>query len=430
MSESKKWRWFSRIETREEALKIANEMSLVFFAVAAILAIVSFVIGLSVAMLIDAALYGLCGLLIRLFHSRIAAGVALLLALVSFGFTFANWAGASLDGGRNIVMAMIVLWAGIRAADSTLKIHGKFALNKPPGIPTPRRVLNTYTPTDDDNGSRRAKPECSPLPAASISIAASQVHLIAAESKPALPSVSPDSTTANQTGLNVANTSLASATADEATTADAEASIYAAIGKELESGGAKDIGTWTKAFAQANGDDTQTRVAYIKLRFDVLMSAEVARIEARRQQEAARKLAKELERARAEQEHARAEKERAQRMSVADRIRRGYAGEELKALNATAKAQEFLNACMWGRTERVSSLLSENPYLLGVANETGDTGLHIAVRERSKRIVKILIDAGADSDAKNQWGQTPLGNARTWRLASIVEILEGAPQAS
>ncbi len=55
-----------------------------------------------------------------------------------------------------------------------------------------------------------------------------------------------------------------------------QASVYAAIAKELESG-ETDKGLWTRLFAEANGDEKMTKVAYIKQRAAKLMEAERTR---------------------------------------------------------------------------------------------------------------------------------------------------------
>ncbi|MER2602682.1 MAG: hypothetical protein ABTR27_10030, partial [Candidatus Competibacter phosphatis] len=55
-----------------------------------------------------------------------------------------------------------------------------------------------------------------------------------------------------------------------------QASVYAAIANELESGGT-DKGLWTRLFAEANGDEKMTKVAYIKQRAAKLMEAERSR---------------------------------------------------------------------------------------------------------------------------------------------------------
>lgn len=53
--------------------------------------------------------------------------------------------------------------------------------------------------------------------------------------------------------------------------------LYAKIAEELEANGV-DKGLWTKVYAQAGGDDRQTRVLYIKARFERLLAAENARL--------------------------------------------------------------------------------------------------------------------------------------------------------
>jgi hypothetical protein len=41
--------------------------------------------------------------------------------------TFLNKAAVISEGGSNIILALIVLWAGVRATEATFKLHGKFA---------------------------------------------------------------------------------------------------------------------------------------------------------------------------------------------------------------------------------------------------------------------------------------------------------------
>ena len=58
--------------------------------------------------------------------------------------------------------------------------------------------------------------------------------------------------------------------------------LYEQIAQEVETN-AVDKGIWTRAFAQSDGDDKRTRVAYIKARFEKLMAAETASVEAMKQ---------------------------------------------------------------------------------------------------------------------------------------------------
>jgi hypothetical protein len=125
MATDKKMSLFAKITNREDAIKVVKDSSVAFFAVAAIKAGLSFLVGLSI--LIDAAIYVVAAFFLRRYNSRTAAIALLALATISAGVTFANKAGANLSGGNNIILALIVLWASIRAVQATFMIHGKFA---------------------------------------------------------------------------------------------------------------------------------------------------------------------------------------------------------------------------------------------------------------------------------------------------------------
>jgi hypothetical protein len=125
MAETKKSGWFSKISSREDALKMTKDTSMGFFVVAALQAALSFLVGFGI--LFDAVLYAVGGFFVRRYHSRAAAVILLLLAVVAVGVTFANKAGGNLGGGNNIFLALIVLWAAVRAVEATFKLRGRFA---------------------------------------------------------------------------------------------------------------------------------------------------------------------------------------------------------------------------------------------------------------------------------------------------------------
>src|SRR3990172_7919384 len=100
MPEEKKRGLFSKIENREDALKVVKDTSMAFFVFAALQAAASFWVGFSG--LIDVVVYVVCGFFLRRASSRVAAVILLLLAGGGAAVTFLNRAGANLSGGTNI----------------------------------------------------------------------------------------------------------------------------------------------------------------------------------------------------------------------------------------------------------------------------------------------------------------------------------------
>jgi hypothetical protein len=77
--------------------------------------------------IIDVAIYVIGGFFLLRFKSRAAAVTLLLLALGGAVATLFNRLGHDLGGGRNVVLAAIVLWVAIRAVDATFKLRGRFS---------------------------------------------------------------------------------------------------------------------------------------------------------------------------------------------------------------------------------------------------------------------------------------------------------------
>jgi uncharacterized membrane protein HdeD (DUF308 family) len=121
----KKNSWFSKIENREDALKVIKDTSTAFIAIAILQAILSYFVGSSI--LIDGIINAGGAFFLRRFNSRAAAVVLLVVASISIGVTIANLLGAKLGTGTNILMAIIVFWAGVRAVEATFKLRGRFA---------------------------------------------------------------------------------------------------------------------------------------------------------------------------------------------------------------------------------------------------------------------------------------------------------------
>ncbi|AMP02725.1 hypothetical protein [Collimonas pratensis] len=116
---------FSKIDSRESALKAVKDTSLAFFFVAALQAAFSFVLGYG--LLLDAITYAICAFLIRRFNSRAASIIVLIVATVAVGITIANLFGQKLGGGNNIILCIIIFWSAIRAVEATFKLRGRFS---------------------------------------------------------------------------------------------------------------------------------------------------------------------------------------------------------------------------------------------------------------------------------------------------------------
>lgn len=193
-----------------------------------------------------------------------------------------------------------------------------------------------------------------------------------------------------------------------------ENAIYAAIGSELESG-ATDKGLWFRLFAECDGDENKTKVAYIKSRAEKLkaLDQEKARLD-----QAAR------ERAVVEE---RIERLRLERLSVREKLMEGNISEELliklRSLSSTHAAVMLLISVRRNKLDEVRAMLAEEPLLVAVCNSEGDTPLHLAVKEKHETMARLLLDNGAPLDVKNRFDVTPLEYANNSRQPNMVRLL-------
>lgn len=116
---------FAQIASRDDALALAKVVSNSFFFVAAIQLLLS-ILPLYEG-LVDALVFAAGGMLVRQFHSRVAAVVLLVLAFGGTCATILHIAGANAIGGMNIFVALIAFGAAVRGVEATFKLHGQFS---------------------------------------------------------------------------------------------------------------------------------------------------------------------------------------------------------------------------------------------------------------------------------------------------------------
>jgi len=121
---------FSKIETREDALKAVRDCAGGFFVVAAIQGVLGTL--LFPSMIIDAVLIAVLAFILRQWHSRFAAVVLLLMSLVILGTTVANRIGVTSQGGGNIFLAVLMVLVAFRSVQATFILAKK----APPAPPT------------------------------------------------------------------------------------------------------------------------------------------------------------------------------------------------------------------------------------------------------------------------------------------------------
>jgi hypothetical protein len=97
--------------------------------------------------------------------------------------------------------------------------------------------------------------------------------------------------------------------------------------------------------------------------------------------------------------------------------RRTLTGQALQEAN-----QSLRQAVVMGNADQVRSLLSEGADV-NARDRIGGTPLHTAVQNRNIELIELLLDEGADIDAKNNTGQTPLHLAVNYSQQDIAELL-------
>src|ERR1044071_3504975 len=84
---------------------------------------------------------------------------------------------------------------------------------------------------------------------------------------------------------------------------------------------------------------------------------------------------------------------------------------------------EFIEAAKLGDTATVISLLEREPELVNAAGDHDKTALHWAAEKDDSVTAAVLLDAGADIEAKTDWGATPLEWAGVMGSPQVGDLL-------
>ena len=125
LSESRRRGIFSLIRSREDALNVVTDTSIVFLLVAAFLAALYMIEGERI--LLHVGLFGFLGVLLWRFKSPVAAITLLLESIMWLFVTLALFLDTGEVNWIYVVITAIVITTSIRAAEATLKLIGRFA---------------------------------------------------------------------------------------------------------------------------------------------------------------------------------------------------------------------------------------------------------------------------------------------------------------
>lgn len=126
VKEKRSW-LLGKIEDRAGALKTIKESSYVFILIAILQGTISFFV--VPKMLIDAALFLICALLLMWLKSRTAAIILLVMSLTCVAVIVLMKTGLTSGRVTYIIFTIIILIASAKATEATFKLHGKFKEN-------------------------------------------------------------------------------------------------------------------------------------------------------------------------------------------------------------------------------------------------------------------------------------------------------------
>jgi len=102
----------------------------------------------------------------------------------------------------------------------------------------------------------------------------------------------------------------------------------------------------------------------------------------------------------------------------------------LSAFAAPDPVLELFHAARTGDVQRAAALLTAEPALARLRTPDGETALHAAVGLRQAELVELLLSAGADPNAPDAAGRTPLHVAAMTDAKFVRRLLEAGANAN
>ena len=94
--------------------------------------------------------------------------------------------------------------------------------------------------------------------------------------------------------------------------------------------------------------------------------------------------------------------------------------KEKEALFDKLREEPGSNEAKANHTAKVTNMIKNHPLLVFATNKYGDTLLNLAVEVGKLETVQALLEAGANPNAKDKWGWTPLDFAKNNAIKALL----------
>lgn len=96
----------------------------------------------------------------------------------------------------------------------------------------------------------------------------------------------------------------------------------------------------------------------------------------------------------------------------------------MKDIAVSDQAANFIARCGWGDLNFLANSIKETPLFLLVHNNSGSTGLHLAVMNKHTDVAKFLAEEGASVNVRNDEGKSPIDLATQSGQTDLAAYLQ------